>query len=81
MKTFNRLVISLFFLAILYTGYSIEKKINLDHRDGGIIINISNDVMFGTYVKTKMPNDSIMSDFVYQIAIRNLEVGDTIKVK
>lgn len=81
MKSFNRIIVSLFFLAILYTGYNMERKINLNHRDGGIIINVSNDFFFGTFVKTVMPNDSIYSDFIYQIAIKDLEVGDTIKIK
>ena len=74
-------ILTFLLISFIWYGKDIKKIDNLDHRENGIIINISNDVMFGTYVKTKMPNDIIFGDFVYQIAIKDLEVGDTIKIK
>jgi len=68
-------------ISLIYTAATTKRYVNLDHRKDGIIIHVSTDYLTGIVVYTQTPDDSIHHDFVYEMAIKDLELGDTIKVR
>ena len=73
-------ILSFYLIGFTLMGFNIDRKTNLDDRNGGIILHKSDGWLLGNTVYIQL-NDTIYTDYVYHIAIKDLEVGDTIKVK
>lgn len=74
-------ILSFLLISLIYTAATVKRHVNLDHRKDGIIIHVSTNYFTGIVVYTQTPDDSIHHDSVYEMAIKDLELGDTIKVK
>ena len=71
-------IVSTLIILIVYTGYKKDKQLEQPKYNGAVVIEKSDDFIFGLAMSMKYDNDSIIIDRVYQIFYDKYSVGDTI---
>jgi len=67
------------FFLLLYVKHKYPDQLQQPKHVGGIIVEKRNGFFLGYYMEVKYKEDSIETEFVYQIFYDRYEIGDTIK--
>lgn len=72
-------IVTVIFCLFLFDIKDRDIETNLNEYKGSVFIDYKTSVMYGKNVNLLMPNREIEMVLIYDIAIKDLNIGDTIK--
>jgi hypothetical protein len=71
-------IVSALLILIMWAGIKYDKQLEQPKYNGAVVVEKSDDFIYGLIMYMKYENDSIISERVYQIFYDKYSVGDTI---